>query len=427
MIEIKENKIIIDKAEKTDIDPLIVGKYIKLLIYHTELERILNKTNFKKAKEELYNAYVDVDVLKCEEESICWVLKSKAKQFIKDRNDINDLKEACKELPSMQEFYSLSLTDKVHLILMAHVACKRVVLKNDLFYLSEFKLDLHSPSFKNFYGDYSKKDLLANQCRLKEKVECCLRKMLKQEGQYFYGIKIKRSDIIMEDIFCFWAALYKGEKPVDAFTDFCAVFLYSGKSKYTILNDILRSEIKIAADTFVIRCNVFHCTHESHKIKDIVALIDIIDDNGKKHVEKIPAGYCTECNLFFILESTFEYLKKKGMLLCRLTDIKNFNKTSHMNGEKLAHESLLMQYGYSVSQINNLSEERRKKILAVIIDDKILSKSEIISYLDFFINQRLSISNMETAITKWTEDRDFVQNYKMGAYAQFGVSALYRK
>lgn len=32
MIEIKENKIIIDKAEKTDIDPLIVGKYIKLLI-----------------------------------------------------------------------------------------------------------------------------------------------------------------------------------------------------------------------------------------------------------------------------------------------------------------------------------------------------------------------------------------------------------
>lgn len=129
MIEIKENKIIIDKAEKTDIDPLIVGKYIKLLIYHTELERILNKTNFKKAKEELYNAYVDVDVLKCEEESICWVLKSKAKQFIKDRNDINDLKKACKELPSMQEFYSLSLTDKVHLILMAHVACRRVVLK----------------------------------------------------------------------------------------------------------------------------------------------------------------------------------------------------------------------------------------------------------------------------------------------------------
>lgn len=167
--------------------------------------------------------------------------------------------------------------------------------------------------------------------------------------------------------------------------------------------------------------------HESHKIKDIIALIDIIDDNGKKCVEKVPAGYCTECNLFFILESTFENLKKKGILLCKVTDIKSVNKFFYINGEKLAHESLLMQYGYSVSQINNLSEERRKKTLAVIIDNKILSKSEIISYLDFFINQRLSISNMETAITKWTEDRDFVQNYKMGAYAQFGVSALYRK
>lgn len=65
--------------------------------------------------------------------------------------------------------------------------------------------------------------------------------------------------------------------------------------------------------------------------------------------------------------------------------------------------------------------------LAVIIDNKIMSKSEIISYLDFFINQRSSIPRMEVAISKWEADRDFVENYKIGHYIQFGVKAIYRK
>ena len=38
--------------------------------------------------------------------------------------------------------------------------------------------------------------------------------------------------------------------------------------------------------------------------------------------------------------------------------------------------------------------------VAVIIDNKVLSKSEIISYLDFFIRQRSGMSNMELAISK---------------------------
>ena len=38
-----------------------------------------------------------------------------------------------------------------------------------------------------------------------------------------------------------------------------------------------------------------------------------------------------------------------------------------------------------------------------MIDNNILSKSEIISYLDFFINQRAGRSNMELAISKWEQ------------------------
>ena len=62
----------------------------------------------------------------------------------------------------------------------------------------------------------------------------------------------------------------------------------------------------------------------------------------------------------------------------------------------------------------------------VIIDNKILSKSEIISYLDFFINQRSSLWNMTNAISKWEADREFVENYKIGQFMQHGVKAIYR-
>ena len=56
-----------------------------------------------------------------------------------------------------------------------------------------------------------------------------------------------------------------------------------------------------------------------------------------------------------------------------------------------------------------------------------MAKSEIISYLDFFINQRSSIPMMEVAISKWEVDREFVENYRIGQYTQYGVKAIYRR
>ena len=84
-------------------------------------------------------------------------------------------------------------------------------------------------------------------------------------------------------------------------------------------------------------------------------------------------------------------------------------RVDFMNGSKLAQESILMQYGYNVSQTVGLSARQRQKILAVMIDNKVLSKSEIISYLDFFIRQHGSRNNMGIAISKWEDDREFVR------------------
>lgn len=184
--------------------------------------------------------------------------------------------------------------------------------------------------------------------------------------------------------------------------------------------------IEIGLKDFVVRTNVFKCMHNKHKIDNIVAMINI-DNDGKREQIKISAGYCNECKVYFMLNSTYQALKNKGLILCRITDEKSYLKGNYANGIRLAKESILMQYGYNTSQTNGLSATGRQKILAVIIDNKIMSKSEIISYLDFFINQRSSQARMELAISKWETDREFVENYKIGQYTQFGVNAIYRR
>ena len=144
--------------------------------------------------------------------------------------------------------------------------------------------------------------------------------------------------------------------------------------------------------------------HSHHNIENIDATV-CVDNNGKKQFVQISAGYCKQCNVYFIMESTYKELKRRGIILCRITDEKSYMKSSFSNGMQLAQESMLMQYGYNVSQTSGLSAQRRQKILALLIDNKALSKSEIISYLDFFINQRASQSRMKIAISKCETDR----------------------
>lgn len=183
---------------------------------------------------------------------------------------------------------------------------------------------------------------------------------------------------------------------------------------------------EIGLKDFIVRGNVFKCMNKKHKIDNIVAMVKV-DNDGKSKMVKISAGYCPECKVYFIMDSTYHELKKKGLILCRITDHKNYMKNSLIGGMNLAQESILMQYGYNVSQAEGLTATGRQKILAVIIDNKILSKSEIISYLDFFINQRSKMSNMGMAISKWEADREFVENYRIGHYTQYGINAIYRR
>lgn len=198
------------------------------------------------------------------------------------------------------------------------------------------------------------------------------------------------------------------------------------KKKRELREQELQKLPQIDCKEFVVRRATFKCMHNDHHTEDIDAAISIVNKNGQLEKVKISAGYCKECQIYFIMESTYQYLKKLGVPICRISDEKSYFNETYLNGMELAPESILMQHGYNVSQNDNLSEIVRHKILAVLIDNKIMHRSDIISYLDFFISQRQYQSRFEMAISKWEIDREFVLNYRVGQYTTYGVNGIYR-
>lgn len=78
----------------------------------------------------------------------------------------------------------------------------------------------------------------------------------------------------------------------------------------------------------------------------------------------------------------------------------------------LHDQSILMAYGYNVSQSENLSTRYRRELLAEIMDLEILTAEEIIRYLNFFIAHHQSDKDYYARF-KWAEDVQFVLGYKI--------------
>lgn len=84
-------------------------------------------------------------------------------------------------------------------------------------------------------------------------------------------------------------------------------------------------------------------------------------------------------------------------------------KSNHFD---LRSESVLMGYGYSVSEANKLSDRERRDMLAEIVDLGILKVHQIVNLLDF--NCRLHCGDRYyLARAKWKGDKDYISNYRV--------------
>lgn len=182
---------------------------------------------------------------------------------------------------------------------------------------------------------------------------------------------------------------------------------------------------------FVVRQNTFSCYYKNHYVEEIAALINVMDRSGNIWQRKVTAGYCATCRTYFILESTFQKLKNTGTILCRVSDEKTYiaDYKNIFSGKQLAPESILKQYGYNVSQQENLSKEQRWKILEMILDNGICPKPKMISLLDYHIRMReKQNTNMyDVAISKWETDRDHIENYRIDSKRKVSVKSIRRK
>lgn len=185
---------------------------------------------------------------------------------------------------------------------------------------------------------------------------------------------------------------------------------------------------KVGTRDFVIRTSVLSCMYKQHSIVNVDAVIKIVDRKGTIAERIVPAGYCQQCQQFFILEDDFRNLSGSVEPLCNVIDEqsyrKNYNKKKYFdNLSEWPEQSILRKCGYTVSQAAGLSSPERWQILANVIDHDVLSKIEIRSH----IKKQISLhANHELAIDKWKSDYDFVEGYNKGYYAKYGVVKVRR-
>lgn len=92
----------------------------------------------------------------------------------------------------------------------------------------------------------------------------------------------------------------------------------------------------------------------------------------------------------------------------------------------MALESPLKLCGYNVSQTEGLTSATWHFILSKIIHDGIMSKLDVIHYLEHFINLNGSKKENYAAVEKWREDLEFVHKYDMSIQPRVYISSIKR-
>ena len=177
----------------------------------------------------------------------------------------------------------------------------------------------------------------------------------------------------------------------------------------------------------MVRTTIYQCSNKGHNIQELTTVIFCLTKKGDIVEKKVMAGYCQTCNLYYLLNTDYERLRKQYVLLCRVID--NTIKVNNGTGlfSNFNRESIMMQYGYTVSQAEELSDAQRRTILEFLLISKVMTKTEICSHLDWLISTRgYDKSRFKKAITKWREDRQFIENYKLNNSREVIVKRIFK-
>lgn len=238
-------------------ETLDVFGLVKTLVRNTELATALEKKAFRDGKKTIGEAYVNADPMTLTEEEVRSALGRETDAFLKAREDVLELQKEVDCLP-IDEVTSLCPADRVQITLMAHAIYKKVQLESWIFDPENGGVEISSV----IQGFYKKGSLKA----VKETLRPIFNNLLGKEGDYFYGIRLKRSDFPESDLRNFLAAFggnakratkkvkKDGKEEIEfsdfsyvdksenkkvqlaAFTDLCAV-IYDNAKKHVVIKE----------------------------------------------------------------------------------------------------------------------------------------------------------------------------------------------
>lgn len=178
---------------------------------------------------------------------------------------------------------------------------------------------------------------------------------------------------------------------------------------------------------FLVRTNTFKCT-KNHGVEDIIAVFTVLNKNGRINIVEAPAGFCPKCGVFYIHDYMYQRILTYGQPLCTVISEKQYTNGTYLKmNAGMAQQSLLRMCGYTVSATEGLSDDERRRILDAIISNGIMSKFDIVTYLNYFITIRKNdTKDMSEAIRKWESDIWYVEGLNVSAMKRYTVDKVYR-
>ena len=174
---------------------------------------------------------------------------------------------------------------------------------------------------------------------------------------------------------------------------------------------------------FLTRMSTKRCIVAGHDLLDVQAQVKVLYKDYTIIEERIPATYCKTCEKYFILETDYQLLKNKGTILCNVVE-ETYWSNDHKGFYIVNNESLLFKMGYNVNAINNLDSRERQKILGTAMINKMMTRTEVLSHLDYLIRRSQGNVSLANAVNKWKEDRAFVRNFQEAVNTQYVVNSI---
>lgn len=149
------------------------------------------------------------------------------------------------------------------------------------------------------------------------------------------------------------------------------------------------------------------CPSHPKEVECVTALIYCTKSNRP---EKMSINYCKECERYYInSESYRQYAELYGLPMLRLSSRRLGGKIDYNEWNK---ESELAAYGYSAGESKGLGETHRQRLLADLVDSGLMTKSEIVGWLEFLIRTRKNVDG-SIVQSRRKSDLRFLNNYRI--------------